>query len=146
MTLLTLDSYAYASYSGSGTDVTGNGFSITPNTPDQDGDGFPEIAVNTLNGDTNMGVGVGRAYSAGPGIPGQSHNLGTFSAGPQIVPIVGGPWDQLDTVLGFDLSGYQDVATINGFTSVSPIPEPASLAFLGIGLIGTFLVTRKRRR
>ncbi len=142
---ITVDPIVYASYSGSGTDVTGNGFAITPNTPDQDGDGIPEIAVNMLNGDINMGVDVGRERLAGPGTPGQSIDLGNFSSGPRPGP-QGGPWNQLDTVLGFDLSGNNDIATINGFTSVSPVPESASLMFLGTGLIGTFFVARRRRR
>jgi len=142
---IALATTVYASYSGSGTDVTGNGFAITPNTPDQDGDGVPEIAVNLLNGITNMGVDVGWGFLDGPGVPGHSNNLGTYSSGPQPGPL-GGPWNQLDTVLGFDLSGLQDIATINGYTSVTPVPEPASLMLLGTGLIGAVFVARKRRR
>lgn len=142
---ITNDITVYASYSGSGTDVTGDGFAITPNTPDQDGDGVPELAVNLLNEVTNMGVDVGRAYSDGPGVPGHSNNLGTYSSGPWAGPI-GGPWNRLDSVLGFDLSGSQDIATINGFTSVAPVPEPTSLLLLGSGLIGAAFVARKRRK
>jgi hypothetical protein len=135
----------FSSYSGSGTDVTGDGFSITPTQPDMDGDGLAELQTTDLNG-VNAGVDVGLAYTDGPGIPGHSNQLGVFSSGPKAGP-PGGPFNRLDLMLGFNLSDNQDIATLNGYTEVTanPVPEPTSLLLAGMGLVGMALFSRRRR-
>ena len=134
----------FASYSGSGTDVTGDGFSITPTLPDMDGDGIPELQVTDLNG-TNSGVDVGQAYVDGPGVPGHSNALGNYSSGPKAGPA--GSFTQMNMTLAFLLSDNQDIATLNGYTdvNVNPVPEPTSLLLSGMGLVGIALFTRRRR-
>jgi len=146
--IIPIDSPAtvYASYSGSGTDVSGDGYSITPLYPDLDADGIAEIQVTLLNDAVSAGVDVGQGHTFGPGTPGHSNDLGTYSSGPMTGPL-GWPWNSLGTNLWFNLSG-NDIATLNGYSSVvaSPVPEPASLMFLGMGLIGMGFVVRRKRR
>jgi len=116
--------------------VTGDGLTLAP-TP------AAKMQTNWLNLATNMGVDVGLGLSHGPGIAGRSDIVGPYFSGPQAGPL--GVWNSLGIGVGFSLTGYQDIATLNGFASVVPIPEPTSLLLLGAGLIGVALVGRRRR-
>jgi hypothetical protein len=138
-------STVYASYSGSGTDVDGDGFAITPLYSDMDGDGIAEIQTTLLNGSVDAGVDVGQGHTYGPGVPGHSNDLGNYSSGPKAGP-AGGPWTSLGLNLGFSLTN-NDIATVNGYTSLaaSPVPEPASVLLIGVGLVGMALVKRRKR-
>ena len=134
----------YSSISGSGTDVSGDGFSIMPLAPE-----FTTLQSTWLNvGSVNAGVDIGNAFVEGPGLPGESNNFGFSAAGPLFGPEPG-PWNDLDLLLGFNLSGGGDIATLNGFSSIVPVPavpEPASALLLGVGLIGSAILMLRKRR
>jgi hypothetical protein len=52
----------------------------------------------------------------------------------------------LSTAIGFSLSGGGDIAVLTGFAQIVPVPEPSSLALLGIGAAALALVARRRRK
>jgi hypothetical protein len=130
------------SFSGSGPDTAADGLSVIPNQLDTDGDGLSEIATYWLNGTTNAGVDVGLPYSDGAGGRPHSHTLGPdedVKSGPL------GTWTSLETIVGFSLSG-RDNATLYGFLSIEPVPEPRALLLLGSGLVAAALAGMRRRR
>ena len=128
----------FGSFSGSGTDATGDGYRITPTGT--------KIQVTDLNG-FNAGVDVGDGFTFGPGFPGTSYALGYFNKGPQSGPVATTSWTQLHTRVSFTLTGNEDVATLNGAAAISaerPVPEPASALLLAPGLVGLYLWRRRR--
>lgn len=132
----------YGSMSGSLTDIDGDGDALDPTQPDVDGDGIAEVQHFFLDG-VNAGVDVGEAYAHGPDVPGHSDVYGPYESGPQAAP--GGTFESLEMIVAFSLSG-RDIATINGYSSVDPIPEPGTLGLMGLGLVGLGLAVWRRRR
>jgi len=124
----------YASYSGSVTDIGGDGVTLTPT--------HDKIQRSWLNGGTSMGVDVGDAYSHGPGVPGASYVAPPDSEGPKHGP--DGLWTSMQLEAEFTLSSM-DIATVNGFARISPIPEPGTLLLLGAGLAGLAAFGLRRR-
>ncbi|HTM54093.1 MAG TPA: PEP-CTERM sorting domain-containing protein [Pirellulales bacterium] len=132
-----------ASVSGSLGDFTGNGVSITPTLGDPDGDGFPELQVNTVGlPTTNMGVDVGLA-NAHAAAPPTTYPLGPYNAGPQPGPA--GPWSTLDMTVGFILSGGGDTATLNGLAQIETVPEPSTFVLGALSILGLVWHIRRRK-
>lgn len=99
---------------------------------------------------TNMGVDVGKAFSApcsGP-FPNPTCNLGVVSYPTDTIgfipgPAQTGPWDNLQVLTAFSLTGGSDTAALSGVARVeSDAPEPGILLLLGAGL--TALAFRRR--
>ena len=144
--------FVYSSYSGSGTDVEGDGFHIIANVADSEGDndGVDELQMTWLDGfyGETMTVDVGQTFSDNneEGYPpGHSDDLGAFSSGPRLGPA--GFHSTQDLLLSFDLAGGGDIATLNGYSTIyaQPIPEPTSLVLIGLGLAGAVVVRARRK-
>jgi hypothetical protein len=138
------DNAVFASVSGSATDIVGDGVAVNPLFGDDDNDGTMEWQRSYLNFNTanNMGVDVGQAFSTGAGVPGQSYGIGAYSSGPKMGP--SGTWTSMHSELGISLT-KRDIATMNGFVTINPVPEPTALLLLGVGLAG-MAMWRSRKR
>jgi hypothetical protein len=102
--------------------------------PDVDGDGANEIFISGFNG-IPFGLDLGLTSST-PGL------YGPFNGGPISGP-TGPAFTLLDMTLAYTLSGGGDVVDLQGFTEVQPVPEPATLGLVGMGLLA---VARRRRQ
>ena len=135
---ITLDAgptVANASLVGGMTDFTGNGVGVSTTG------GFTTLQSSYVSApNTNIGVDVGGSQSYGAG-PAGSH----YTYGPQAVgPVAGGDLSGFTTLnmdLRFLASGGGDVIVLTGFTEITVIPAPASLALLGV----SGLLARRRR-
>ena len=128
-----------ASLSAELTDSRGDGVTITPTaaTVQSSQAGLPLIS---------MGVDVGPGYASGPGAPGAVYSYGPYLVPPQPGPA--GNFTFLTVSNGFGLSGDGDKADFIGYTSINntsvPVPEPAGLSLLAIGLGGAMRAGRRR--
>lgn len=127
------------------TDATGNGVTITPTSADSDGDGAMELQTSSVGlPSANMGVDVGGTVSGGPGPAGSIYTYGSFAAGPLAGPA--GPRTTMTVLAAFSLSGGGDIAALTGFTEITPIPEPSTIALASLLAIGCVGFVRARRR
>lgn len=120
---------------GGMTDVSGDGVSVSPTG------GFMTLQRSSVSmPGLNLGVDVGSAQANGPGTSGALYAYGSYATGPVIGPDLSG-YATLQMDLDFMASGNNDVIVLTGFTEITVIPAPASLALLGVG----GLVARRRR-
>ncbi|MBK5930542.1 flocculation-associated PEP-CTERM protein PepA [Halochromatium salexigens] len=144
----TIDSVSYSMYAGSGVD---RDFVEATN-----GGGTPTV---TTNSGTNTLIGSATNYFGG-GITNQANqsfsavdtdfslvNLGTFFTAPD--PFFNLAFQSASTVLPA-LNDDFTAGTLNGTTEVrfasTPVPEPTSMALIGLGLIALGWTASRRRR
>jgi hypothetical protein len=131
----------YADVSGGLTSRAGNlgGASITP----LGASGVQQFELSADGGATfvNAGVNVGDAAST----TGTS-TYGVYSSTNPNGP-TGQTWDYMRLVSSFTLSG-KSAASLAGFASISPVPEPQQDAMLlaGVCMIGTMVLRRRNFR
>lgn len=123
----------FGSFSGSVTDIFGDGVTVAPINA--------KIQTTTLDLTTNMGVDVGDFYHHGAGLPGASYVMLPDEKGP--MPGPQGAWTSMNLQAEFSLSKH-DVATVNGFASIEPVPEPRTIMLLGSGLLALAFWTRRK--
>jgi hypothetical protein len=87
----------------------------------------------------NKGVDVGDKFSCSPG----PCNLtsGTYSATNTFTGNLA--YDLMSVTLAYSLSANSNVG-ISGFVQQTPVPEPGSASLLGLGLVGLWVVGRRR--
>ena len=57
-----------------------------------------------------------------------------------------GNWNHMELVSRFTLSGYSDKIRVNGWATITPVPEADTSAMLLAGLLMVGLVTRRRKQ
>ncbi|MCO6043005.1 PEP-CTERM sorting domain-containing protein [Aeoliella sp. ICT_H6.2] len=135
-----------AQIGGALNDGSGDGITLTPNSPDSDGDTIAEIQTSEVGlgaPSVNMGVDVGGAFSN----PGTGSPM-VFSYPTDMQPVQPGPvgtFDQMSLTVSFTLSGGGDFAALTGFSQIVEVPEPSTVAMLvSGGLLGLVGVYRRR--
>lgn len=131
------------SLSGSFTDPTLNGLTVTPLLPDADGDGVAELQVGEIGASgplSNMKVDVGPAFTKAPG--GSPTGPIPTDLDTHVMTTVG-PYDMLKAILSFRLSPHSDVASFGGFVSINTVvPEPTSVVIMLATMAGLGLTRR----
>ncbi|HZP59388.1 MAG TPA: PEP-CTERM sorting domain-containing protein [Opitutaceae bacterium] len=136
----------YADIAGSVTNaVSGTAAKVLPTTPDQDGDGIPEIQALKFSPDGgatlfDAGTDVGPAFITGTAAHTYSYPLdSTTTSG-----MVGVPVDYWQFQAKFSLTPGGDVASFSGFAELDPIPEPTTYAaLLGALALGAAMLRRR---
>lgn len=125
-----------ANLAGSLIDLSGNGISLAPAVG-----GFVQLARvgGVVVAPVSLGIDVGPAFSSGAALPGSAYIYSPYQAGYPVAlsgPV--GPWDYFAVGVAFSLSGGGDIATLNGYAEIIPVPEPSAwlTMTLGLGLVG----------
>lgn len=122
-----------ASFSGSSTDIRGDGVFVTKI--------FQDTEVGPGSVDLGVDLGLFNCLGSGNG-PFASYNCGPF--GPLSGTFAVGFYNTMSLSLAFPISPY-DTFSVNGGVNIgSPIPEPSSLALITLGALG--FIRRKRGR
>ena len=107
--------------------------------------GDPFLAVNILGpGFQNAGVDVGN-ISGGFSTTGPGSTPFSESAGTILTP-ASGPFTSMGTTLSFSLSGDGAAVGGSGNFVINQIPEPATSALVGLGLLGLVALRRAKSK
>lgn len=138
----------YSDIAGSVTNaVNGTPARIAPTTPDQDGDGLPEIQAlkfSTDDGATlfDAGTDVGPTFQTGPGVGTSSY--GVYSS--TLTGSAGAPIDYWQFETRFSLTPGKDAAALSGFADLEAIiPEPSTYAALLAALVLGAVAMRRNK-